>query len=124
MVFLLLIVVLVGLVLGGLYLGVLRRAAPEGGAWKAVALTGLVSSVVAALLTVLAAVLSFTTLFDAVPFRDPLAVVAFLGLPAALVGVGCGALGLKAGARRTAIAGLVLALVSILAWLIMAFVAG
>lgn len=124
MMFLLLTVVLVVLVLGALYLGVLRRAAPEGDAWTAVALTGLVASVVAVLLTALAAVLSLTALLDAAPFRDPLGGVAFLGLPVALVGIGCGVLGLKAGARRGAIVGLVLAVVASLAWLAMLFVAG
>lgn len=53
-----------------------------------------------------------TALLDTAPFRDPLAIVAFLGLPAALVGGGCGALSLKAGTRRAAIAGRVLAVVA------------
>ena len=67
--FLLPTLVLIVLVLGGLYLGVLRRAAPEGEAWRAVALTGLGSGVVAAVLTLLVAVLSFTALLDAAPLE-------------------------------------------------------
>ena len=124
MVYLLPTVVLLVLVLGGLYLVVLRRAAPEGGAWRAVALTGLVSGVMAAVLTALTAVLSFTALLDTAPFRDSLGVVAFMGIPAALVGVGCGALGFQSGERSTSIVGFVLSVVSLLVWLVMLFVAG
>ena len=113
---LLLLVILVILVLGGVYVVFLRRATREGAGWRAVALTGLVSSLVAA---VLAAVLSLTALLDATPFREPLGVVAFLGIPAALVGVGCSALGLKSEARSASVIGLALSAVSIVTWIAM-----
>lgn len=124
MAFLLPILIFIVLGLGGLYLVVLRRVAPESGAWRAVALTGLGAGIVAAVLTALAAVLSFTAILDAAPFRDLFGIVAFMGLPVALLGVGCSALGLKAGVRRAALIGLILSVVSVLAWLAMFALAG
>lgn len=119
MIFLLLLVILVILLLGGVYVVFLRRAAREGPGWRAVALTGLVAGVVAAVLTALASVLSLTPLLDAMPFREPLGVVAFLGIPAALVGVGCGALGLKSKGWTLSVTGLALSAASLAAWITM-----
>lgn len=57
------------------------------------------------------------------PLRDPLAMIAFLGLPAALIGVGCGVDGLKSNTRSQAVVGLVLYAACVAAWTIMATVA-
>jgi uncharacterized membrane protein len=108
------LVIVVVLILAGVYVVYLRRAAREGAGWKAVALTGLVAGIVAAVLTALIAVLSLTPLLDSLPFREPLAMIAFLGIPAALVGVGCGILGLKSKARSAAVIGLALSALSII----------
>jgi len=119
MVILLSLVVLVILVLGGVYVFFLRRVARESAGWRIVALTGLVSGSLAAVLTGLAAVLSLTPLLDATSFRGPLGVVAFLGIPAALVGVGCSAFGLKSEAQMASVVGFALSVVSIVTWIAM-----
>ena len=85
MVFLLPLVILV---IGGVYIVFLRKTSSDGAGWRAVALTGLISGIVAAMLTALAVVLSMTSLLDNTTFSGLLGVVAFLGIPAALVGVG------------------------------------
>jgi hypothetical protein len=124
MVVLLPILLFIVLGLGVLYLVVLRRVAPENRAWRALVLTGLGAGVVAAVLTAISALLSFTAILDASPFRDLFGIVAFMGLPVALLGVGCSACGLKAGAWRAARVGLILSVLSILAWLAMFALAG
>ena len=83
-----------------------------------VARTGLIAGIVAVVLTALTAVLTFTLLLEATPFNGPLALIGFLGPPAALVGALCGALGLRSVARTQAIAGLVLSILSIAAWVL------
>jgi len=85
--------------------------------------TGFVAGIMAAVLTALAAFVSFTTILEATPLNGPLAVASFPGLPAALVGVGCGAVGLKSDARSQALVGLVLSIASIVAWTVMATIA-
>ncbi len=80
--------------------------------------TALVSGIVAVVLTALSAVLTFTLWLEATPFNGPLALIGFLGPLAALVGVLCGALGLKSSARREAVIGLVLSAVSGAAWIL------
>ncbi len=116
----LLITLLLIIALGVLYVRVLRTAPREGSAWQAVARTGLVAGILAAVLTALAALMSFTSLLEAVPLNAPLGLAAFLGLPAALVGSLCGAVGLMSGARSRALVGLILSAASIAAWTIMA----
>ncbi len=118
------VAVLVVVVLGVVYVLFLRRAVRDGGVWKAVAVTGLVAGLVAALSTALAAVMTFTPLLEKTPFNGPLGLVAFLGIPIALVGVGCGALGLKSASRGLAISGLALSVVSLVAWVVMQLTMG
>ena len=119
----LLIAFLLVLALGILY-GVVLRGAPRGGAaWRVVAQTGFVAGIMAAVLTALAALVSFTTILEATPLNGPLAVASFLGFPAALVGIGCGAVGLKSEARSQALVGLVLSIASIIGWTVMATIA-
>jgi hypothetical protein len=96
MVMVLLIVFLLVLILGVLYGLVLRGASREGTAWRAVAQTGFWAGIIAA----------------------------FLGIPAAIAGIGCGAVGLKSDARSQALAGLVLSAACIAAWTVMEIVAG
>jgi hypothetical protein len=80
----LLIVLLLVLALGVLYGVVLRGAPREGTAWRAVAQTGFVAGIVAAGLTALAALMSFTSMLEATPLNGPLGMAAFLGIPVAL----------------------------------------
>jgi len=119
----LLITLLLVLALGVLYVVVLRPMPHESASWRAVAQTGFVTSILAAVLTALAALASFTSLFEATPINGPFGLAAFLGLPVALVGVGCDAIGLKSEMRNQALIGLVLSIVCIVAWIIMATVA-
>lgn len=86
------------------------------GSGHGLATTSLVAGIAGAVLTALSAVLTFTLWLEATPFNGPLALVGFLGAPAALVGIVCGALGLKSEARSRALAGLVLSALSIAAW--------
>lgn len=83
---------------------------------RAFSTTSLVAGITGATLTALAAVLTFTLWLEATPFNGPLAFVAYVGVPAALVGIVCGVLGLKSDARRRALAGLVLSVLTIAAW--------
>jgi hypothetical protein len=87
-----------------------------------VAQTGFVAGILAAVLTALAALLSFTPLLEASPLRDTFGLAAFLGLPAALVGIGCGTIGLKSEVRYQALVGLVLSAACVVAWSVMATV--
>ena len=91
---------------------------PDTGGSTTQARISLVAGIVAAVLTGLSAVLTFTLWLDATPFSGPLALAAFLGVPAALVGVVCGALGLKSTARSSALVGLVLSVPAIAGWVI------
>jgi hypothetical protein len=49
---------------------------------------------------------------------------AFLGIPVALVGLGCSTLGLKSEARSAAVTGLALSVVSLAAWIVMEITLG
>jgi hypothetical protein len=120
----LLIAFLLVLALGVLYGVVLRRASREGTAWRIVAQTGFVAGIMAAVLTALAALMSFTSMLEATPLNGPLGLAAFLGIPAALVGIGCGAVGLRSDARSQALVGLVLSAACVVAWTVMETVAG
>ena len=88
------------------------------GRGNGLARTALVSGIVAAVLTALSAVLTFTLWLEATPFNGPLALMGFLGPFAAVLGVVCGALGLKSSERRQAVIGLVLSAVSGVAWIL------
>ena len=68
------------------------------------------------MLTALSAVVTLTIWLEATPFNGPLALIGFVGPFAALLGVACGALGLKSERRREALIGLVLSALSGLAW--------
>lgn len=114
-----LVVLLIVLVLGGAYVLSLRGAARDSTGWKVITWAGCAAGIAAVILTALAGILSFTPLLDALPFRDALGVLAFMGIPAALVGVACGALGLKSTLRRPALVGLVLSALSMIAWFVM-----
>jgi hypothetical protein len=94
-----------------------------GGSRQALATTSLVAGITGAVLTGFAAVLTFTLWLEATPFNGPLAFVAFVGAPAALVGIVCGALGLKSDARSRALVGLVLSVLSIAAWFVIVVMA-
>jgi hypothetical protein len=120
---LLLITLLLVLVLGVLYGVVLQRVPQEGTAWRVVAQTGFVAGIMAILLTALAALISFTPLLEATPLRGPLGVAAFLGLPVALIGIGCGAVGLMSRVRSRALIGLVLSAACVVAWTAMVTIA-
>ncbi len=121
---LLLIALLLILALGALYGIVLRRTPREGAAWQVMAQTGFIAGIIAVLLTALAAIMSFTTMFEATPLNAPLGIAAFLGLPAALVGIGCGAVGLRSTGRGQALAGLILSVASVIAWTVMETIVG
>lgn len=114
-----LVVLLLVLVLGGAYVIFLRGAARDSTGWRAVAWTGCVAGIAAAVLTALGGILSFTSFFDALPFRDALGILAFMAIPAALAGVACGALGLRSALRRPALVGLVLSVFCIVTWFVM-----
>ena len=121
---LLLIAFLLVLALGILY-GVFLRGVPQNStAWRGVAQTSFGLGILAIVLTALAAILSFTSWLAATPLNGPLAVAAFLAIPVALVGLGCGAIGWKSGARSRAIVGLALSAVSLIAWTIMEMIVG
>lgn len=92
-------------------------SSPTRDSGRRLATTSLVAGITGAVLTMLAAVLTFTLWLEATPFNGPLALVAFAGAPAALVGVVCGALGLKSDARNKALIGLVLSALTIVAWI-------
>ncbi len=78
----------------------------------------MVSGIVAVVLTGLSAVLTFTAWLEATPFNGPLALIGFVGPFAALLGIVCGALGLKSAERREAVIGLILSALSGLAWIL------
>ena len=73
--------------------------------------------------TALAAALTFTLWLEATAFNGPLALVAYVGVPAARLGIVCGALGLKSGARGTALTGLVLSALVVVAWFVIVVMA-
>ncbi len=120
----LLIAFLFVLALGILYGVFLRRTPQNSTAWRGVAQTSFVAGIMAVVLTVLAAIISFTSVLEATPLNGPLGVAAFLAIPVALVGIGCGAIGLKSDARSRAIVGLALSATSIIAWTIMEIIVG
>lgn len=64
----------------------------------------------------MAAVLTFTLWLETTIFNGPVALIAYAGLPAALVGMVCGALGMKSEGRNKAIVGTALSLIVLLAW--------
>jgi hypothetical protein len=120
----LLIASLLVLALGILYGVFLRRAPQNSTAWRGVAQASFVAGIMAVVLTALAAIISFTSVFEATPLNGPLGVAAFLAIPVALVGIGCGAIGLKSDVRSRALVGLALSAASIIAWTIMEIIVG
>jgi len=74
-------------------------------------IVGLVSVALAGVV----AVLSFTDALGALPFRDVLAVVAFLSLPLSVLGVGAGVVAWREGGWR-ARTGLGLSTIALAAW--------
>lgn len=120
----LLIVFLLVIALGILY-GVFLRGSPQDStAWQGVAQASFVAGIMAVALTALAAIISFTSVLEATPLNGPLGVTAFLAIPIALVGIGCGALGLKSDGHSRALVGLALSAASIIAWTIMEIIVG
>ena len=115
----LLVILLLAVILGSVYYLFLRGAPRDSRGWRAVAWTGCWAGIAAIVLTILAGVLSFTEVLDEVAYRQMLAVISFLSIPAALTGVACGALGLKSSTRRPALIGLMLSLLCIATWFIM-----
>ena len=115
----LLITFLLVLALGVLYGVFLRRVPQNSSAWRGLAQASFVAGIIAVVLTALAAIVSFTSVLEATFLNGPLGAAAFLAIPVAFVGIGCGALGLKSDARSRAFVGLALSAASIIAWTIM-----
>ena len=101
---------------GILYNSVLRHADRESTIWESVARIGVGAGILAVVLTTLYAVMFLTSLFDNMPFGASLPGTAFLGLPAAFVGIGCSALCLKSKARAQALVGLILSFACVVTW--------
>jgi hypothetical protein len=120
----LLIAFLLVLALVILYGVVLRRTPQNSTAWRGVAQTSFVAGILAVVLTALAAIISFTSVLEATPLNGPLGVAAFLAIPAALVSIGCGVIGLKSDEHSRALLGLALSAASILAWTTMEIIVG
>lgn len=85
-----------------------------------IARTSLTCGLLACVLTILVAIMTFTALLEATPFNGPLGLVAFLGLPAALVGIVTGAFGTRSPqGRGFAVTGLLLSASALGAWIFM-----
>ncbi len=90
-----------------------------------IARTSLTCGLLACVLTILVAIMTFTALLEATPLNGPLGLVAFLGLPAALVGIVTGAFGARSPqSRGFAITGLLLSASALGAWIFMQVTVG
>ena len=102
---------------GILFDSVLRHADRESSTWQAVARIGVIAGILAVLLTTLYGAMFLTSLFDTLPFGEYLLGTAFLGLPAAFVGIGCSALCLKSKAHSQALVGLIISVACVVMWI-------
>jgi len=84
----------------------------------AAGVTALAAGITAAVLTALSAVVTFTLWLEATVFNGPAALLGFLGVPAALLGLAFGVAGLRSSSRNKAIAGMVLCAASLAAWVL------